>query len=282
MQRANIPDAAYGWSLQPEGNQGDGIRAGEEAGGQFVTQNVDNANYSPVSTMIDHNGNRIIYPHIMWDRHNPGFVVVDKSGKRFVNESSSYQAFGRTMIDKKIRSAWLVGTHQAIRRYSMGLAKASPLPIGHYLRNGYLKKSATLAGLAGELGLPKNAFLDTIGRFNGYARTGIDLDFGRGADAYSASMGDPDHKPNPTLGTLEKGPFYAIELFLGRLCTMNGLETDANARVLNEENQPIDGLYAVGLDANAVFRGAYPGGGSSLGPAMTFGYIAARHVASRR
>jgi succinate dehydrogenase/fumarate reductase flavoprotein subunit len=282
MQRVNIPDAEFGWSLQPEGSQGDGIRAGQQAGGQFISQNIDNANYSPISTMIDRNGNRINYPHIMWDRHNPGFIVVDKSGKRFVNESSSYQAFGKAMIDKQVRSAWLVGTRHAIRRYSMGLAKATPLPIRPYIKNGYLKMSSTLAGLADELGLPKADFLETVEMFNSYAKSGVDPDFHRGGDAYSASMGDPTHQPNPTLGELEKGPFYAVELFLGRLCTMNGLETDHHARVLNESKVPIDGLYAVGLDANAVFRGAYPGGGASLGPAMTFGYIAARHVAGRR
>ncbi|WP_324750084.1 FAD-dependent oxidoreductase [Sphingomonas sp. LY54] len=281
MRRTYVPQADAGFSLQPEGSQGDGIKAGVEAGGTFVTGNVANAIYVPMSTMVDRTGERFSYPHIMWDRHMPGFIVVDKTGKRFVNESTSYQAFGTAMIEKGVESAWLIGTHHAIRRYSMGLAKAAPLPIKPYLANGYLKKGKTLSNLADVLGLPKAAFLETVSEFNRHAKEGKDPEFDRGVDAYSIGQGDPEHKINPNLAPLDRGPFYAVELFPGQLSTMNGLDTDEHARVLDGDRRPIPGLYAAGVDANSLFRGTYPGGGGSLGPGMTFGYIAAQHLSGR-
>ena len=281
MRRDNIPLADAGWSLQPEGNEGDGIKLGEKAGGFFIQQNVDNAIFAPMSSMVSDAGERVNFSHIMLDRHRPGFLVVGPDGKRFVNEGCSYQAFGKTMQRLKMRSCWLIATHKAIRRHSMGLAKAAPLPIGRYIRNGYLKKSRSLSGLARQIGVDPITLARTVDRFNGYADAGHDPDFHRGDDLYSASQGDPDHKPNPSLGALRHGPFYAVQLHPGDLSTLNGLATNEFAQVVQEDGTPIEWLYAVGADANSVFRGGYPGGGASLGPTMTFAYIAANHIRLR-
>ncbi|WP_158586823.1 FAD-dependent oxidoreductase [Aurantiacibacter zhengii] len=281
MRRENMPMADAGWSLQPPGNTGDGIRMGEQAGGYFVQENIDNGIWAPMSSMTDASGKRIVFSHIMLDRHRPGLIVVDSEGKRFVNEGASYQAFCKAMHARGIESAWLIGTHAAIRKHSMGLAKASPLPLRSYLANGYLKKADTIAALAIQLGIPPEALTETVETFNRYADSGIDADFHRGEDVYSSSQGDPDHMPNPSLGPLRQGPFYAVELRPGELSTLNGLDTDAKARVIRKDGSVIDGLYAVGVDANPAFRGAYPGGGASLGPTMAFAYVAARNISAQ-
>lgn len=281
MRRENMPMADAGWSLQPTGNCGDGIRLGEREGGVFIRENIDNGIWAPMSSMLDADGRRVIFSHIMLDRHRPGFIVVDGAGKRFVNEGASYQAFCKAMHARGIERAWLIGTHAAIRKHSMGLAKAAPLPIGRYLANGYLKKADTITALADVLGLPAATLTATVGTFNHYADSGVDADFHRGEDVYSSVQGDPANKPNPSLGPLRDGPFYAIELRPGELSSLNGLETDARAQVIRQDGSVIDGLYAVGVDANPAFRGAYPGGGASLGPTMTFAYLAARHIAAQ-
>lgn len=281
MRRENMPLADAGWSLQPPGNQGDGILMGEQAGGVFVRENIDNGIWAPMSSMVTGSGERINFSHIMLDRHRPGLIVVDQHGRRFVNEGASYQAFCKAMHEGGIERAWLIGTHRAIRRHSMGLAKAAPLPLRRYLANGYLKKAASIGELAATLGVPRDTLMDTVETFNRYADAGHDPDYHRGEDGYSIAQGDPDNKPNPSLGPLREGPFYAIELRPGELSSLNGLRTNASAQVLRQDGSPIDGLYAVGVDANSVFRGAYPGGGASLGPTMTFAYIAARDVAAR-
>lgn len=278
MRREDIPMADAGWSLQPEGNTGDGIRLGETVGATLIHDNIDNGIWAPMSSMRSKTGERINFSHIMLDRHRPGFIVVDPNGKRFVNEGASYQAFGKAMHAQGVSTAWLVGTHSAIRRHSMGMAKAAPLPLGRYLANGYLKRAQSIRELATLIGVDPETLAATVEQFNGYADTGHDPDFQRGDDGYSASQGDPANRPNPSLGALRHGPFYAIALHPGELSTLNGLQTDRDAQVLNKDGQPVGGLYAVGVDANSVFAGAYPGGGASLGPTMTFAYIAARHM----
>jgi succinate dehydrogenase/fumarate reductase flavoprotein subunit len=280
MRRDNVPMADSGWSLQPEGNTGDGIRLGESVGATFVRSNIDNGIWAPMSSLVTRSGERVNFSHIMLDRHRPGFIVIDTEGKRFVNEGASYQAFCKAMHERGIANAWLIGTHAAIRKHSMGMAKAAPLPIGRYIANGYLRKANSIRELAVQIAINPDTLAATVESFNGFATQGYDPDFHRGEDGYSASQGDPDNKPNPSLGSLIQGPFYAIELHPGELSTLNGLETDDHAQVVDEHGHRIGRLYAVGIDANSVFRGAYPGGGASLGPTMTFAYIAAKHIAS--
>jgi succinate dehydrogenase/fumarate reductase flavoprotein subunit len=278
MRREFLPLADAGWSLQPETNTGDGLHAGQQVGGHVVKHNVANGIWAAISTMVDADGKRLNYPHVFRDRAFPGFVMVDRTGHRFVNEGSSYQSLGSVMIRKNIRSAWLICTHAALRTYGMGHVKPMPLPYKPYIQNGYLKTAATIQGLAARLGIEPATLTATVDRFNQFAREGKDPDFHKGEDGYSAEQGDLTHQPNPSVGPLEAGPFYAVELVPGEFSTINGLETDASARVVDAQGVPIPGLYAVGVDANSVFRGTYPGSGASIGPGMTFGYIAAMHA----
>ncbi|MDB5715458.1 MAG: binding protein 15 [Sphingomonadales bacterium] len=281
MRRENVPMPDEGWSLQPPGNTGDGIRLGENAGGVFVRENVANGIWAPMSSMVSQSGIRTNFSHIMLDRHCPGFIVVNMQGKRFVNEGTSYQAFCKAMHNNDVSAAWLIGTHKGIRRYSMGLAKAAPLPIGKYISNGYLKKGNTLTDLAEQIEIEPNVLAATVDRFNVNAEQGQDPDFGRGQDQYSRAQGDQEHRPNPSLGALRSGPFYAVKLHPGELSTLNGLRTTPDSQVVEADGNIVSGLYAIGADANSVFAGAYPGGGASLGPTMTFAYIAANHIASQ-
>lgn len=279
MRREFLPLADAGWSLQPEINTGDGLHAGQQTGGHIVSDNAANGIWAAISTMVDSNGQRLNYPHVFRDRAFPGFVMVDRSGHRFVNEGSSYQSLGNVMIQKNIRSAWLICSHAALRTYGMGHVKPMPLPYKTYIRNGYLKTAAAIPELADKLGIEPATLTATLERFNRFASDGQDPDFRKGEDGYSAEQGDPAHKPNPGVGPVGPGPFYAVELAPGDFSTINGLETDASARVVDAAGRSIPGLYAVGVDANSVFRGTYPGSGASIGPGMTFGYIAAMHAA---
>ncbi|WP_257557903.1 FAD-dependent oxidoreductase [Sphingobium sp. CFD-2] len=280
MRRTFLPFADAGRSLQPDINAGDGIQAGEQAGGHVVADNIANGIWAALSTMPDRHGRPLHHPHIFRDRAFPGFMLVDQDGHRFVNEGVSYQELGNVMIRRGTRSAWLICCHSALRNYGMGHVKPAPLPYKAYIRSGYLKAATTIPALAEKLGIPLSALDATVQRFNDFARNGVDPDFGKGQDTYTAEQGDPQHRPDPTLGPVAPGPFYAVEIKPGEFCTINGLDTDASARVLDGEGEPIAGLYAIGIDSNSVFRGAYPGGGASIGPAMTFAYIAAIHAAS--
>ena len=151
------------------------------------------------------------------------------------------------------------------------------------MRNGYLKRGATIEALAMACGLPPKVLAETAQRFNASAREGLDPEFGRGSTPYNQKMGDPLHKgPNPCVAPIEQAPFYAVKVLPGSFGTFAGLKTNAQAHVLDAGGRAIQGLYAVGTDMASVMGGFYPSGGINLGPAMTFGYIAGRHAAASR
>ena len=177
-------------------------------------------------------------------------------------------------------SAWLLCDHRAIRRYGMGAIGPAPLPLGPHIRNGYLLTAGSWAELAGKIGVDSAALQTTIGHFNANAARGEDPDFGKGTDAYHRFNGDPTHRPNPCLAPLEQGPFYAMKMVPGDIGTFLGLRVDGHARVLDARGTAIRGLYAAGNDMTSVMGGTYPGAGITIGPALTFGYIAARHAAA--
>ncbi|MGH8518462.1 MAG: FAD-binding protein, partial [Panacagrimonas sp.] len=139
----------------------------------------------------------------------------------------------------------------------------------------------TLDALAAKTGLPPAALKQTVANMNAYARTGVDPEFGRGDNAYDRMFGDASVTPNPCLGPIERAPFYAVPINLGDLGTKGGLKADAQARVLDTNGQPIPKLYAAGNNAASPFGNCYPGAGGTIGPAMTFGYVAANHIAAR-
>lgn len=277
------PDAgATHYSAAPRDNTGDGMRIGATVGG-VVRGDLANAGaWAPVSLVPDGKGGFTHFPHLI-DRAKPGIIAVRGRGERFTNEADSYHAFMRSLFDAtpdcEVPECWLIADHKAQRRWGLGWARPAPFPLGKFKRSGYLKHGRTIADLAAACDLDPATLAATIDRFNANATRGEDPDFARGASPYNRVQGDPEHRPNPSLGPLTRGPFYAVRIVPGSLGTFAGLDCDENARVLDAQKSPIPGLFAVGNDQSSIFAGHYPSGGITLGPAMTFGYIAA-HVAA--
>lgn len=270
-------------ALPPESCSGDGITLGESAGGILATDLASPAAWAPVSRVCHADGAIGHFPHII-DRGKPGLIGVLSSGKRFVNEADGYHDYTAAMIAQAPKgeevASWLICDHRFQRRYGLGYARPFPIPVGRFVRNGYLKRGATIEALAKACGLPPAALAETIQRFNEHARQGRDPDFGRGATPYNRKMGDPLHQgPNPCVAPIEQGPFYAVKVLPGSFGTFAGLKTNRHAQVIGRDGHPLAGLYAVGTDMASIMGGFYPSGGINLGPAMTFGYIAGRHAA---
>jgi succinate dehydrogenase/fumarate reductase flavoprotein subunit len=206
-----------------------------------------------------------------------------RSGARFANEGNSYHDFVQEMMKAAKPgdeiAAFLICDHRALRKYGLGCVPPFPMPIRRHLSTGYLLRGDTLASLAAAAGIDAQGLAATVEEFNASAASGQDPAFGKGSRAYNRFQGDALHGPNPCIAPIEHGPFYAIKMVIGDLGTYAGIRTDANARALDAKGNPIDGLYAAGNDMASIMGGNYPGAGITLGPALTFGYIAGRHIA---
>jgi succinate dehydrogenase/fumarate reductase flavoprotein subunit len=284
LRRKLMPEPTDLWSAAPETNQGDGIRIAESSGGTMAEGHSNAGFLAPVSVMRRKDGSLARFPHLMLDRPKPGLIAVNAAGRRFVNEAGSYHEFVKGMHASHASvptvPAFLVCDHAFLRKYGLGLV----LPgwyrrLGPFLESGYLVVGETPAALARKLGIDPAGLEETVRRHNGFARTGVDEDFGKGANAYNRYMGDAGHGPNPCLGPIETAPFYAVRVYPGDIGTGAGLRTDRDARVLDRDGKPIDGLYACGNDMASIMGGEYPGPGITLGPGITFGYVAAMHLA---
>lgn len=271
-------------SPAPASNTGDGLRLGEEAGATVEQGYPNAAAWVPVSRVPRKDGSWGVFPHFI-DRAKPGLIAVLPNGKRFVNEANSYHDFCQALFAAgkagQPGRAFLVVDKAFLRRFGLGFVKPFPVPVGPQIRSGYLKHGDTLAALAGACGIDAAALETTVAQWNRDVADGVDHAFGKGSTAYNRFNGDPDVKPNPCLAPIETGPFYAVEVVVGDLGTFAGLRSDGQARVLDRSGQPIPGLYSAGNDMASIMGGNYPGGGITLGPALTFGYIAARHLATR-
>lgn len=270
-------------SPAPPGNTGDGLRLGESVGASVDTDLPNSAAWVPISRPPRRDGTLGTFPHFV-DRSKPGVIAVTRSGRRFCNEADSYHDFGQSLTRRIAEEggeicAFFICDHRVLRKYGMGFVKPSPVPYKQHIKSGYLFCGETPEALAQEIGADPKQFAETIQNYNTHARDGEDPQYGRGSTSYNRSLGDPEHKPNPCVAPLENGPFYAIKVVMGDLGTFSGLRCNENAQVLdNNSGRPIAGLYAAGNDAASIMGGNYPGGGITLGPAITFGYIAARHM----
>jgi 3-oxosteroid 1-dehydrogenase len=216
---------------------------------------------------------------LVGERSMPFSIMVDAAGERFANESESYVDLGHHMLTHdKDGAYWLVFDVRSMRRY-LHMFAMDPRVTKAWKADGTQVSSPTLAGLADEMGVDPATFRATIQRFNGFARAGVDGDFGRGNSAYDRYYGDPTVHPNPNLGPIEKGPFTAYRVVIGDLGTKGGVVTDADARALREDGSVIEGLYAAGNCSASVMGRTYPGPGSTIGPAAVFGLRGARHMA---
>jgi succinate dehydrogenase/fumarate reductase flavoprotein subunit len=258
-----------------------GARLALEAGARLREPSETGAFWVPCSCFSRPDGARALYPHTVTDRAKPGLVAVDSTGKRFVNEALSYHEFGLAQLRASATAipAYLICDRHFMWKYGLGRVKPFALSISADIRSGYLKRGATLDELARALRIPEQNLVGTVAAFNADAVDGMDRQFGRGTTIYQRHLGDAERTPNPCVAPLDTGPFYAVAVYPADLGMSAGLITDAHARVLDQRGTPIPGLYACGNDMDSLMAGAYPGPGITLGPALTFGYIAARDAA---
>ena len=277
-----VPFAEMHRTVAPLSNDGDGIRLGISAGGRLADHNIGPALLTPVSILREANGTETVFPHLILDRQKPGLIAVAGDGRRFVNEARSYHDFvlGMYAHDDAV-PAHLVCDADFLWRYGLGLLKPRSLSPRRLVAAGYLFEAPTIIKLAKQIGVASEALSEAVNRNNEAAISGKDLDFGRGSSLYERHLGDPDHGPNPCIGPIRKPPFYAVKVFPGDIGSAVGLVTDARSRVLDGQDAPVPGLFCCGADMNSVFAGTYPGSGITLGPALTFGYIAGKELASQ-
>lgn len=270
----------YG-AASPPGNQGDGILMGAEIGAQLG--NMSEAWWMPLLQVPGESADdRPLYRALISERGLPGSIIVNSRGQRFVNEAHNYNDMSRAFhtfdplaYDWPNIPAWLVFDNRFRNRYSLAtVMPGEPVP-------NWVAQGDTLASLAERIGVDPAGLERTVERFNAFALNGVDQDFQRGASAYDRYYGDPLVRPNPNLAPLDEPPFYAVQVLPGTIGTKGGLVTDPDARVLDVRGRVIPGLYAAGNVAAFWLGGGYPGPGASIGPAMTFGYLAGRHAATR-
>jgi 3-oxosteroid 1-dehydrogenase len=269
------------WTVGAKANTGDGILAGAKLGAALEL--MDDAWWGP---SIPLSGGPWF---CLAERTLPGGIMVNARGERFMNEALPYVEavhrmyggeFGRGDGPAENIPAWMIIDQQYRNRYVFaGLTPRQAFP-GRWYKAGSLVKANSIADLAVAMEVPAAALVETVDRFNGFARAGRDDDFGRGESGYDHYYGDPRVKPNPSLGPIEHGPFYAVKMVPGDLGTKGGLRTDVHARVLREDGTVIAGLYAAGNVSSPVMGHTYAGPGATIGPAITFGYLAAVHVAT--
>jgi 3-oxosteroid 1-dehydrogenase len=265
------------WTTGSANNTGGGILAGIGVGA--ATDLLDDAWWGPT----------IPLPSGPWfclaERNLPGSIIVNGAGHRFMNEALPYveavhEIYAGEATGVPHVPAWMVIDQRYRNRYLFaGLSPRQPFP-GRWYQHGTIKKAATVADLAHEIDVPAAALEATVARFNAFATGGVDEDFHRGESAYDRYYADPTVKPNPSLHVIDQGPFYAVKIVPGDLGTKGGLVTDERARVLRPDGSVVAGLYAAGNCSSAVMGRTYAGPGATIGPAMTFGYLAALDLAT--
>ena len=281
-----LPGAKEAWCPAGPGHTGKAQDLALQAGGQLGSGGLSHAFWAPVSTRQRADGSTAVFPHFVMDRGKPGMLTVDSQGQRYLNESTSYHLFGIAMQAHHATTpsvpSWLVCDAGALKRYGIGMVRPGGKGLAPFLADGYLKQGNTLADLARQLKVPADKLQATVERFNAFADKGVDEDFQRGTTDYQRANGDATwHGPNPCLGALREGPFYAVALYPGDIGAATGLVTDGDARVLNAQGTAIDGLYAAGNDMHSIMGGIYPAPGITIGPGVTFGYLAAKHAVAR-
>jgi succinate dehydrogenase/fumarate reductase flavoprotein subunit len=269
-------------SPTPTSNTGDGVNMAEALGGVVDIRFKDAAAWMPVSRVDYGKGEVGVFPHLL-DRYKPGIIGVLSNGQRFTNESDSYHDVGAAMMraceGQKETAMWLVCDKTTLAKYGIGFVKPAPMPIGKFLRNGYLVKGNTLAELAKNCGIDPAGLEQTVREYNVGAVKGEDPAFGRGRTSFNRYLADPANQPNPCVAPVQTGPFYAVKLIMGDLGTFDGIKTSVVGEVLKRDGRPITGLYAVGNDRASIMGGNYPGAGITHGPNMTFGFVTANHIA---
>lgn len=276
-----LPGIPADWCPAAPGHTGQLHDLAQTLGAHHATGGKSPAFWAPVSLRKRPDGSTAVFPHFVMDRAKPGMLTVNQAGERFVNESTSYHLFGLGMQAANQTSpaipAYLVCDARALRQYGVGMVRPGGKGLAPFLADGYLTRGDTLEDLAGQLGMNPDTLRASVEDINRCAETGVDTRFGRGVTAYQQNLGDPAWPgPNPNLGALREGPYYAVRLYPGDIGASMGLQTDAQARVLDAQGEPIGHLYAVGNDMQSIMGGTYPAPGITIGPGLVFAYIAIR------
>ncbi|MDB5986342.1 MAG: FAD-binding protein [Nevskia sp.] len=268
------------WSAANPSNTGDMLVAAQAVGA--ATALLDEAWWGPTITIEGEDRARMLFT----ERSMPGAIVVNTQGKRFFNESVAYTTAVQAMYQHGNLPAFLIFDSRYKRNYPFGPLLADGMHLNwlqpRTIRNALLKRAKSLPELAALLGVDTQGLVATVARFNAFAGVGKDADFARGENPYDLLYGDVRIKPNPCLAAVTDAPFYAIEIYPGDIGTKGGLLTDARGRVVNSSGAVIEGLYAIGNCSASVTGRFYPGAGATLGPAMTFGFLAAEHACTAR
>lgn len=291
LRNENLPVVTdRSWSLTPAGaNTGDGLIAASEIGA--AREFMQYCWWAPSTQLPSLEDPTVLVAHQMFfDHRHPHSFVVNGLGERFVNESCSYDDFGKAMIADQLKTGanlpcWMVFDATYRGKYGCGgILPGSVMPDGSIPDSwwdGYFYRASTITALANKIGVPVAALTSSVADINRFAQAGTDTSFARGESAYDRFFGDQSVQPNPSLGPVEKPPFYAIRIDLGDLGTKGGIKVDANAQVIDMAGRPIGGLYAVGNCAASPFANCYPGSGGTIGPALTFAMIAADQLAQQ-
>ena len=271
-----IPAPARAHSLAPEDNTGDGVSTALQ-NGAALDDGVESAGlWMPCSIRRHKDGTQALFPHIVLDRAKPGLIAVNAAGRRFVNEADSYHDFVTAMLEANRATpsvpAYLICDRSFIRDYGIGLVHPRTRNLSRFIEDGYLVAGPTVRELAGKIGVDADGLEATIATHNADARIGVDHAFGRGGSDLNRINGDPANEPNPCMRPIGPGPFYAVGVWPADLATSAGLSTNQDGQVLRRDGRPIPGLYACGNDMASIFRGTYPGPGTTIGPAMVFGW----------
>lgn len=234
----------------------------------------------PPKGAVTKDGTTALFGH-HFDISLPHVIVVDQDGNRFTDEAGSYMENGHRLYERQRQTgravpAWAIIESRHRKRYLWGTTLGRTP--SEWLDSGYLKIAYTIEDLARVCGIDETGLRRTVDRFNEFARTGVDLDYGRGGRAFDKYHGDPTNKPNPSLGAIEKPPFYAVAIYPSDVGSAGGLVTDADARVLRDDGTAIEGLYATGNSTASVMGRTYPGAGASIAPSFVFAFRAALHM----
>ena len=273
MRQAHQPaPASVAWTMANPGDTGEAIQMAQKLGADVDL--MREAWWTPGSLLPD---GRYAGFHVPGESGKPHIIIVDKHGRRVGNEAGAYMEFGQKMFAAGAVPSYAILESRALAHYTWG-PLLSAKSIQPFIENGYLKRADTLRELAQQCGIDPTGLEAEVAKFNRFADAGVDEDFGRGASVHNRLMGDPTVKPNASLGRIEKAPFYAVTIWPMDVGTSGGLVTDEYARVLRVDGSVIAGLYATGNATAPVVGASYPGAGASIGAAIAFGYVAARHA----
>jgi 3-oxosteroid 1-dehydrogenase len=275
------PGTHAAWSNTPEGDTGEMIQELERVGGVLAQMDQMVGYQTTRSPTFDTD---YVKPAGQSLTGRPGAILVDQTGVRYMNEGGSYELFCETMLKRNetvpAMPSWALFDQGYAEDYQVAgkWVGKDQKPDG-WVESGYLKVANTIEELAAQINVDPATLRATVERWNGFVDKGVDEDFGRGSREYDKWLGDPFHGPNPSMGRLDKAPFYAVNMVAADVSTYGGALIDTQGRVTKADGAPIPGLYACGVSTASIMGGVYPGAGASVGPSMTFGYIAAKHAA---